>query len=81
MNEAAEAMRKLSDTLQASINGAAHRLAPRDDPEMSIEWLHHDNGDISIVVRLQSGRIIRGRGPGKLEALGDAEQNSPREAS
>jgi hypothetical protein len=69
--DAAHAMLEFSQALERSIDAAVRALAPADDQAVEIAWAE---GNLThLAVTLRSGRVIRGTGPAKLEAVTDAE--------
>lgn len=73
MTTPAEAVNKLTRVLEASIERAVYELAPADDPPAAIRWTV-DRYATHLEVHLRSGRIIKGDGEAKLEAIVDAER-------
>ena len=71
--EAVQAMRDLTDAMQRACENGARSLVPPGRTATTIAWEAHRNGDMSVVITLDNGDAIRGRGPGKLEALVAAE--------
>lgn len=64
--------------MQTVIDDEARKLGARfatihHSPVQSIGWIEHDNGDAEVCIRLRDAHDLRGRGPGKLEALVEAE--------
>jgi hypothetical protein len=73
MNDPAKAMLVFAATLERMIDQSVRRLAPAGDPAVEIAWAE---GNLThLAVTLRSGRVIRGVGEAKLEAIVDAEAN------
>ena len=71
MNDPSRAMREFADVIERSIDASVRKLAPVDDPAVEIGWAQGNL--MHLAVTLRSGRVIRGVGEAKLEAIADAE--------
>lgn len=70
---AASQIRTFGEAMSRSIEAGARSLAPADDPAESVEWSDDGRNTMHVTIQLRSGRVIRGAGPSKLDALADAE--------
>lgn len=67
---AAHAMLEFGRAIEQSVDTSVRALAPVDDPAVEITWA--EGNLMHLAVTLQSGRVIRGSGPARLEAVLDA---------
>ena len=73
--QAARSMRAFGATLEAAIESSVRELGTDADPVVSIEW---SQGNLThLAATLRSGRVIRGVGEAKLEAVLDASGKGP----
>ena len=76
MNETVRAMQNFSAAMSRVVEQSVRQLAPENDPVVSIEWA--DGNLTHLIATLQSGRVIRGQGPARLEAIQDAAERMGR---
>lgn len=66
-----DAVLRFAAALERSIDASVRALAPADDPAVEIAWAEDNLTHLSVTLR--SGRVIRGDGEARLEAVADAE--------
>jgi hypothetical protein len=71
VSDPAMAIMKFGAALERSIDASVRALAPAGDPAVEIAWAEGNLMHLSVTLR--SGRVIRGVGVAKLEAIADAE--------